>query len=119
MTRGRPDGIATYFMEHAYAQGGGRNVVNVILVDFRGFDTLGEISVLASVALTVFVLLCRFRPAAGSINAMRQQRPNSVVALPGSARRLDPQTDALLILQGPLVQHIGRESCRATGGQHV
>jgi hypothetical protein len=31
--------------------GGGTNVVNVILVDFRGFDTLGEITVLASRAL--------------------------------------------------------------------
>ena len=74
MTRGRPDGIATYFMEHAYTQGGGKNVVNVILVDFRGFDTLGEITVLATVALTVFALLRRFRPAADSIEIPEQQR---------------------------------------------
>src|SRR3546814_17813593 len=57
--------------------------IYVILVDFRGFDTLGEISVLAIVALTVLVLLRRFRPAAESINALRQQRRNSVVALAG------------------------------------
>jgi hypothetical protein len=37
-------------------------VVNVMLVDFRGFDTLGEITVLVAVALTVFALLRRFRP---------------------------------------------------------
>ena len=37
-------------------------MVNVILVDFRGFDTMGEITVLAIVALTVFALLRRFRP---------------------------------------------------------
>ena len=43
-----------FFVENAYAKGGGTNVVNVILVDFRGFDTLGEITVLAIVALTVF-----------------------------------------------------------------
>ena len=38
--------IAWYYLEHAKPQGGGYNVVNVILVDFRGFDTLGEITVL-------------------------------------------------------------------------
>ena len=63
------DSISRFFLERAYAEGGGRNVVNVILVDFRGFDTLGEITVLAIVALTVFALLRRFRPAAESINA--------------------------------------------------
>jgi multisubunit Na+/H+ antiporter MnhB subunit len=41
----------------------GSNVVNVLLVDFRSFDTLGEITVLAIVALTVYALLRRFRPA--------------------------------------------------------
>ena len=40
----------------------GRNVVNVILVDFRGFDTLGEIAVLAVAALGVVGLL-RLRAA--------------------------------------------------------
>ncbi|MFA7668314.1 MAG: hydrogen gas-evolving membrane-bound hydrogenase subunit E, partial [Burkholderiaceae bacterium] len=42
--------------------GGGANVVNVILVDFRAFDTLGEITVLGIVALSVYALLRRFRP---------------------------------------------------------
>ena len=37
--------------------GGGTNVVNVILVDFRGYDTFGEIIVLAIAALTIFALL--------------------------------------------------------------
>ncbi|WP_181892811.1 hydrogen gas-evolving membrane-bound hydrogenase subunit E, partial [Staphylococcus pseudintermedius] len=45
-----------WFLQHAYAEGGGTNVVNVILVDFRGFDTLGEITVLAIVGLIVFAL---------------------------------------------------------------
>ena len=45
--------------------GGGKNVVNVILVDFRGFDTLGEITVLAVAALGVanLVLMARRRSA--------------------------------------------------------
>src|SRR5690606_1640494 len=67
-------GISRYFMEHAYFEAGGTNVVNVILVDFRGFDTLGEITVLGIVALTVFALLRRFRPAAESVATPLQQR---------------------------------------------
>jgi multicomponent K+:H+ antiporter subunit A len=55
--------IASFFIEKALPEGGGTNVVNVILVDFRGFDTLGEITVLSIVALTVYALLRRFRPA--------------------------------------------------------
>lgn len=74
MTMPVPDAIANYFLDKAYSEGGGRNVVNVILVDFRGFDTLGEMTVLGIVALTVFALLRRFRPAADSINKPEQQR---------------------------------------------
>nr|WP_149745759.1 monovalent cation/H+ antiporter subunit A [Rhizobium sp. RU35A] len=74
MTIPVPDAIATYFLENAYAQGGGRNVVNVILVDFRGFDTLGEIVVLGIVGLTVYALLRRFRPAPDSMEMPEQQQ---------------------------------------------
>jgi multicomponent K+:H+ antiporter subunit A len=74
MTRAAPDSISRFFLRHAYSDGGGTNVVNVILVDFRGFDTLGEITVLAVVALSVFALLRRFRPAADSVESPDQQR---------------------------------------------
>lgn len=74
MTLPVPNAIATYFLERAYTEGGGTNVVNVILVDFRGFDTFGEIAVLAIVALTVFALLRRFRPAHESIGLPEQQQ---------------------------------------------
>ncbi len=74
MTMPVPDAIANYFLENAYTLGGGRNVVNVILVDFRGFDTLGEIAVLGVVSLTVFALLRRFRPAADSMSMPEQQQ---------------------------------------------
>jgi len=74
MTRPGPEGISSYFLENAYRLGGGTNVVNVMLVDFRGFDTLGEITVLGIVALTVFALLRRFRPAPDSIAKPVQQR---------------------------------------------
>ena len=49
-------------------------MVNVILVDFRGFDTFGEITVVGIVALTVYALLRRFRPAPESIAVPRAQR---------------------------------------------
>jgi multicomponent K+:H+ antiporter subunit A len=74
MTTPLPDTIADFFLTRAYSEGGGTNVVNVILVDFRGFDTFGEITVLGIVALTVFALLRRFRPAADSVGIPEQQR---------------------------------------------
>ena len=51
------DSIASFFLENSVSGGGGTNVVNVILVDFRGFDTLGEISVLAIAAIGIYGLL--------------------------------------------------------------
>lgn len=66
-------GVGDWFLRNAYSEGGGTNVVNVILVDFRAFDTLGEIVVLGIVALTVFALLRRFRPAPESAGPPRAQ----------------------------------------------
>ena len=51
------DTISDYHIANSYEGGGGTNVVNVILVDFRGFDTLGEITVLAIAAIGIFALL--------------------------------------------------------------
>lgn len=74
MTRPLPESVSRYFVERAYTEGGGTNIVNVILVDFRGFDTQGEIAVLCIVALTVFALLRRFRPATEATESPEQQR---------------------------------------------
>ncbi|GAA5132673.1 monovalent cation/H+ antiporter subunit A [Alloalcanivorax gelatiniphagus] len=49
--------ISGYFLDNAKSGGGGTNVVNVILVDFRGFDTFGEITVLGIAALGIYALL--------------------------------------------------------------
>ncbi|MFP5401166.1 MAG: monovalent cation/H+ antiporter subunit A [Gammaproteobacteria bacterium] len=68
------DTIADFFLLNALGGGGGSNVVNVLLVDFRSFDTLGEITVLSIVALTVYALLRRFRPAPESAGIPPQQR---------------------------------------------
>lgn len=51
------DSISPFFLANSVSAGGGTNVVNVILVDFRGFDTLGEIVVLALAGLGIFALL--------------------------------------------------------------
>lgn len=74
MTRPADSPLARYFLDHAYSEGGGRNVVNVLLVDFRAFDTLGEITVLGIVGLTIWALLRRFRPAADSMGDPEQKR---------------------------------------------
>jgi multicomponent K+:H+ antiporter subunit A len=59
--------LGAFYVRNSLELAGGRNVVNVILVDFRGFDTLGEITVVGIVAMIVYALLRRFRPAPESI----------------------------------------------------
>jgi multicomponent K+:H+ antiporter subunit A len=51
------ESISQFFIAEAKPGGGGTNIVNVILVDFRGFDTLGEITVLVVAAVGIYVLL--------------------------------------------------------------
>ncbi|OUR67561.1 monovalent cation/H+ antiporter subunit A [Marinomonas sp. 42_23_T18] len=53
--------ISDFFIANSKTGGGGTNVVNVILVDFRGFDTLGEITVLGIAALGIYKLIARMR----------------------------------------------------------
>ncbi|GAB4397172.1 MAG: monovalent cation/H+ antiporter subunit A [Rhodoferax sp.] len=61
----RPNqGFSSYFIQNSETLGGGRNVVNVILVDFRGFDTFGEITVLALAGLGMSALLGHIRARA-------------------------------------------------------
>ncbi|GAB2531772.1 MAG: monovalent cation/H+ antiporter subunit A [Comamonadaceae bacterium] len=85
MSRPFAQSTSTFFLERALTEGGGTNVVNVMLVDFRGFDTFGEIVVLGIVALTVYALLRRFRPAHEAMDLPAQQR----------ARPADLQTDLI------------------------
>ena len=49
--------LSWFYLEQSVPGGGGTNVVNVILVDFRGFDTFGEITVLAIASLVIYALL--------------------------------------------------------------
>jgi len=74
LSRPRPEGVSSFYLDKALPEGGGTNVVNVLLVDFRGFDTYGEITVLSIVALTVYALLRRFRPPRESLKALEDRR---------------------------------------------
>lgn len=49
--------ISGFFKENSYTEAFGRNIVNVILVDFRAFDTLGEITVIAIAALGIYSMI--------------------------------------------------------------
>ncbi|MHB8862617.1 MAG: putative monovalent cation/H+ antiporter subunit A [Pirellulaceae bacterium] len=49
--------VSHYFVQHSVSDAHGRNIVNVILVDFRALDTLGEITVLAIAGIGVYALL--------------------------------------------------------------
>jgi multicomponent K+:H+ antiporter subunit A len=79
LTREPGPSIAAYHLANAKSGGGGTNVVNVILVDFRAYDTLGEIIVLGIAGLGIFALLdTANRGAAGArLRAWRVDMPHS------------------------------------------
>jgi multicomponent K+:H+ antiporter subunit A len=79
------DSIAWYFLEKTIPAGGGANVVNVILVDFRGYDTFGEITVLGIAAIGVLALM----------DGMRTRRPLT-----------DPQGRPWTFAQQPLLLRV-------------
>ena len=77
--RTRPTDVSDAMVDQAYPEGDGRNVVNVILVDFRGFDTLGEITVLTAAAIgTVALARAGRRPG-------RRRRPPTARRAPAAA----------------------------------
>ncbi|NMO78946.1 Na+/H+ antiporter subunit A [Niallia alba] len=51
------DSISPYYVDNTYIKAAGENMVNVILVDFRGFDTLFEITVLAIAAIGIYSMI--------------------------------------------------------------
>ena len=63
--------LGDWFVRNSVPEGHGRNVVNVILVDFRALDTLGEITVVAVAAMAAYSLL-KLAPAAGPPKADRR-----------------------------------------------
>ena len=86
--------ISGYFLHNAVPKGNGTNVVNVILVDFRAFDTMGEITVLALAALGGYALLNAPR---ANLPSLTSQRPESEAGgsrqVPNTAETEQPSTD--------------------------
>ncbi|HET8620882.1 MAG TPA: hydrogen gas-evolving membrane-bound hydrogenase subunit E, partial [Acidimicrobiales bacterium] len=83
--------ISGEMVERSVPDGGGRNVVNVILVDFRGFDTLGEITVLSAAAVGV-VALARAgrRPGAAGQGPEHRLRVRHLVVVDVAVRLVVP-----------------------------
>jgi multicomponent K+:H+ antiporter subunit A len=79
LTRDPGPSIAAYHLANAKSGGGGTNVVNVILVDFRAFDTLGEIIVLGIAGLGIFALLdtAAVGAAGARLRSWREDMPHS------------------------------------------
>ena len=78
--------ISDFFFATTLPLGGGANTVNVIIVDYRGFDTLGEITVLGIAALTLHALLSGWAPpsapapsATGQAHPLMLQRVSRLV----------------------------------------
>ncbi len=79
LTRNPNDPISAFHLANSYSGGGGTNVVNVTLVDFRAFDTLGEIIVLGIAGLVIYALLdTTSRGAAGArLRTWQEDMPHS------------------------------------------
>jgi multicomponent K+:H+ antiporter subunit A len=82
--------ISDYHIANSYEGGGGTNVVNVILVDFRGYDTFGEIIVLGIAGLLIYAMMHalldgpaarRFKNADYSENQSRDRHPLMMVVV--------------------------------------
>ncbi|MEX2534062.1 MAG: hydrogen gas-evolving membrane-bound hydrogenase subunit E [Trueperaceae bacterium] len=79
--------LADFFLENSKVLGGGYNAVNVILVDFRGYDTMGEITVLGIVAVAVFALLrLRATPGTAEEDGAEVDRPEEKGPQGGAAK---------------------------------
>jgi len=86
--------ISDYYIANSVPEAHGRNVVNVILVDFRALDTLGEITVLAIAAIGVYSLLTLRPRKQGSQDSSGSGRRNvsgveGLVASSTTEKRLD------------------------------
>ncbi|MFA9461878.1 monovalent cation/H+ antiporter subunit A [Thiohalorhabdus methylotrophus] len=86
-----PARIGRQFLELSLPEAGGGNVVNTILVDFRGFDTLGEITVLAIAAVGILTMLRGFLiPPGPELRGMPWDRDAHPLVLVTISRALLP-----------------------------
>jgi multicomponent Na+:H+ antiporter subunit A len=87
--------ISDYFLINSIAGGHGANVVNVILVDFRGYDTMGEMTVLAIAALGGYALLRSPRFHALRKEPLRRPKSSETDANAPSQGAADSSEDAV------------------------
>jgi len=71
--------VSDYLAEKSYTEAQGHNIVNVILVDFRALDTMGEISVLAMAALGVYVLMRMMSPGRDEVDGRAPEPDDQVL----------------------------------------
>jgi len=83
------ESIAWYFFQNSLPLGGGGNVVNLLLVDFRGFDTFGEITVLSMAAMGAWILMADLRAERSIV--IRPSEPDGIMFMV-AARLLLPFT---------------------------
>lgn len=76
LTRGQ-ESMAWYFLENSLPKGDGANVVNVLLVDFRGFDTFGEIAVLSMAAMGAWIVTAGLRAERPAV--IRPSEPTGIM----------------------------------------
>jgi len=76
--------LSEYLAQNSYTEAQGHNIVNVILVDFRGVDTMGEITVLAIAAMGVYALM----------RMPRTKKPSEETASDEDAAAPEESTDA-------------------------
>ncbi|MDR3475232.1 MAG: proton-conducting transporter membrane subunit [Devosia sp.] len=82
--------LSDFYEANAASVAHGRNIVNVILVDFRGLDTLGEISVVMTAGIAILALIASRRQRLGSAPTVRRsrtprRRPKAALARPEAA----------------------------------
>jgi multicomponent K+:H+ antiporter subunit A len=100
------DSIAGYYLANAVPGAAGSNAVNVIIVDFRGFDTLGEITVLGVAGLLVAALLAGSAQAGGA-------------AVPRRSFLLEPVAAALVPLALTVAAFLFLRGHNAPGGGFI
>lgn len=92
------DSISWFHLEQSYPGGGGTNAVNVILVDFRGYDTWGEIIVLAIAGLGIYALIDGLLRGSPGLERLKAMRPPTAVAADVHPLMLSTMTRLLLPL---------------------
>jgi multicomponent K+:H+ antiporter subunit A len=84
------DSVSPYFLQTTVKEGGGANAVNVIIVDYRAFDTLGEIAVLGIAAVLIYALLAGYTAQDGERPAERSNAQKHPLMLTLVSRLLLP-----------------------------